>query len=108
MGHHIQGKNINQSGADIINAVSVTKYQKYPSILILKHTNVLSEVTKLHDVNLYKIIPYNKCTVLKSTYTQRPYWKFFEIESFQIPVYNYQSNWVHNTKIYILKLLCYV
>ena len=53
-----------------IHAVSVTKYQKYPSILILKHVNVLSEVIKSHDVHLYKIKPYSKYTVLKSTYAQ--------------------------------------
>ena len=51
-------------------AITSTKYKKYPSILILKHVNVLAEVIKSHDVHLYKIKPYSKYTVLKSTYAQ--------------------------------------
>ena len=42
----------------MIHAVSVTKYHIYPSILILKHTNVLAEVIKSHDIYIYKIVPY--------------------------------------------------
>ena len=54
----------------MIHAVSVKKCQNYPSMLILKHVNVFSEVIKLNGVHLYKIAPYNKCTVIKYTYTQ--------------------------------------
>ena len=56
--------NPNQRGSDTINAVSVKKYQKYPSIIILKHVNVLAEVIKSHGVHLYQITPYKKCTIL--------------------------------------------
>ena len=73
-----QNYNINQRGADTIHAVSMTKYQKYLSIL-----NILAKVIKSHDLNLYKITPYNKCTVLKSTYAQLPYWKLVARKRFQ-------------------------
>ena len=52
------------------HAFSVTKYQKYPSIFILKHANVLDQVIKLHDVNLYQINMYKQCKILKSMYEQ--------------------------------------
>ena len=54
------------------------KYQKYHSIL-----NILAKVIKSHDVHLYKITPYNKCTVLKSTYENVSYWKLVASERFQ-------------------------
>ena len=46
---------------------------------------------------MYKITPYNKCTVLKSTYSQWTYCKLVVRKSFQIPVQNYQGHWVPNT-----------
>ena len=41
----------------MIHAASVKKYQKYLSILILKHANVLAEAINSRDVHLYKITP---------------------------------------------------
>ena len=73
MEHRIQKYNINQRCAYMIHAVSVTKYQNYTSILILKHANVLAEVIKSHGVWMYKIMTYKKCTALKYTYAQWPY-----------------------------------
>ena len=46
------------------------KYHDYHSILILKHANILDEVMKSNDVNLYKITPYKKCIALKYMYAQ--------------------------------------
>ena len=54
----------------MIHAVSVTKYQNYPSILILKHANVLAQVIKSHDEHFYNITSYKKFIVLKYTYAQ--------------------------------------
>ena len=54
----------------MIHPVSVKKYHKYPSILILKHTNVLAGLIKSKDMYLYQISTYKKCTVLKSTHAQ--------------------------------------
>ena len=62
--------NLNQRDADMIHAASVTKYQKYTSILIPKHVNVLAELIKLCGVYLYQIMLYKKCTILKSKYAQ--------------------------------------
>ena len=68
--HHKQDYNFNQRGEDTIHDVTMTKCQKYPSKLILKHANVLDQVIKLHNVYLYNITPYKKFTVLKSMYAQ--------------------------------------
>ena len=67
MWHHIHNYNINQRGTHTIHDFSTTKYQKVISILILKHENVLAEVIESNDVHLYRIIIYNKLTVLKYT-----------------------------------------
>ena len=56
--------------ADTIYLIIVVKYQKYTSILILKHANFLAEGIKSHDVRLYNIMLYKKCTVLKTTSAQ--------------------------------------
>ena len=45
--------------------------------------NVLAEVIKSHDVNLYKIAAYNKCTLLKSTYAQYPFLKYLQEKGFK-------------------------
>ena len=76
----------------------MTNYQEYPSILILKHVNVLAEVIKSHDVHLYKITSYKKHTVLKYTYAQWPYWKLVANKRFKNPVYNDQGHWVPSTE----------
>ena len=68
--YHIQNYTLNQRGADTIHAVSVTKYQKHPSTSIPKYVILLAEVIKSHDVRLYNITMYNKCTVLNASYTQ--------------------------------------
>ena len=75
--------NLNQRGADTIHAIILTKYQKYLLILILKHMNVLAELIESHNVHTYKITPHKKCTVLKYTYAQWPYWKLVVRESFK-------------------------
>ena len=62
--------NINQRVTDTIHVISMMKYHKYPSISILKQANVLSEVIKFHDVHLYKVTLYKKCTVTRSTKVQ--------------------------------------
>ena len=54
----------------MIHDFTMTKYHNHPSKLILKHENVLSKGIILHDVNLYQITLYNKCTVIKSTYAK--------------------------------------
>ena len=86
MWHHKQTYNINQRGENKINDVSVIKYQKYSWILIIKHADVLAEVIKSHDVNLYNIMQDKKCKLLKSTYTQWPYCKLVGNKKFQTPV----------------------
>ena len=86
MWHHIENYTLNDRGEDRIHAVSAAKYQKYVLILILKHATVLAEVIKLHDVHLFKIMPYQKCNVLKSTCKKWPYWKLVTSERFKIPL----------------------
>ena len=61
---------MNQKGTYTIHAVTMMKYHDYHSILILKHANILDEVMKSNDVNLYKITPYKKCIALKYMYAQ--------------------------------------
>ena len=57
-------------------------------------------------MSLFNIVPYNKCTELKSTYGQRQYWKLVANNRFQNSVYNYQSHWVPNkTQLKILQAL---
>ena len=58
---------------------------------------LLAEVIKLYGVQVYKITPYNKCTVLKYTYSRWPYYKLAVRKGFQILVQNYQGRWVPNT-----------
>ena len=97
MWHHVQNYNINQIYADTIHAFSMIKYHKYPSILILKHVNVLAEVIRLRGVYLYQITLYKKYTILKSKYAQWTDWNLVASKRFQIPVYNYQGHLVTNT-----------
>ena len=53
-----------------MHTVNLTKHHNDPWKLILKHAICLAQVIKLHDVDLYNITPYKKCTVLESTYAQ--------------------------------------
>ena len=69
-----------------MHAVTLTKYHNYPSKLIIKHANILSKVIKSHNVNLYRITPYNKCTELKYMYAQGPYCKSVASKRLKIPV----------------------
>ena len=96
MWHHIQKYNLNQRGADRVNDVSVTKYQKYSSIVLPKYVNILADIIKSYDVHLYNIAPYNKYIVLQSTYAKWPYCKLVANKMFQIPVQNDQSHRVPN------------
>ena len=50
-------------GEDIMHDVTVTKDQKYPSKRILNNANILAEVTKLHNMNIYNITLFKKYTV---------------------------------------------
>ena len=50
-----------------MHAVTSVIYNNYTSILILKHENVLDKGIKLNGVNLFNIMMYQKCAVLKST-----------------------------------------
>ena len=71
--HHKQNHNLNQRGADTIHDVPLMKYQNYPLKIMLKHANALAQVIKLHDVHLYYITPYKKCSLLKYMYVKLPY-----------------------------------
>ena len=52
MWNHIKKYTIYIRGVYTIHDVNMIKYKKYPSILILKHANILDEVIKSHNVNL--------------------------------------------------------
>ena len=62
----------NQQGTYTIHAVIKRKYKKCPSTTILKHANVLAEVSKSPYVILSNMTPYKIYTVLLSTYAQWP------------------------------------
>ena len=47
---------LNQWGTDTMHAVIPTKYQKYPSTTIIKHSNVLIEVSKSPYVHLSNVM----------------------------------------------------
>ena len=58
MWYYKQNYNLNQIGTDTIHAIIPKKYQKYPSTTILKHVNMLAEVSKFNHVCLYNMTPY--------------------------------------------------
>ena len=67
-----------------MHAIIPVKCHKYPSTTILKHDNVLAEVSKSPYVILPNMTPYNICTVFHYTYAPLPYWKLFTNEGSQI------------------------
>ena len=65
--------------------------------------NVLAEVNKSHNENLLKMIPYRKFKALQSIYTQLPYKKLAENQTFQIPLKNNQTYRVYTVnRVYML------
>ena len=50
---------LKQRGTYMLHDVIPMECERYPSKLIPKVMNVLSEVIKLHDVNLFNMAPYN-------------------------------------------------
>ena len=81
--------NINQRGTDTKYSIIPIECEKYPSTLLLQHSNSLDGLIKSYSVNLFNMVPYNKCTVLKSIYAQWPYQKLVSGKKGQIPLYNY-------------------
>ena len=63
----------------------------------LKYVNILTELIKLHNVHLFNLTPYKKCTVLKSTYEKLTYRKLFTKTMFQTSLNNDRGHRVTNT-----------
>ena len=48
-----------KQGTDKIHAIIPTKYQKYPSTTILKHTNILDKLNKLPNGRSHNMMPHD-------------------------------------------------
>ena len=54
---------LTKQGTDTIHAVIPKKYQKYPSMIILKHASVLDKVNKLPYVILHNMTPHDAYSI---------------------------------------------
>ena len=86
--HHKHYYNPNQRSKYTMHDFILMEYQKYPSITILKHVNVLAELNELHYVNWFNMMPYQKCTFLQSTYKKWTYGKLLANKRCQIQFSN--------------------